>query len=134
MGKSPKFWKKKRGFFLSSEPRKILGKGNDQKSKEFLAKEKGKEIQGKEKRIREIGHTPSTAGTFGANSGKNPERPRKRSQSFFLEFPSRVWLGSPKPYNSRQFPDLLVQSISRIIPPPQYGWKQGFFILAEVVP
>ena len=33
--------------------------------------------------------------------GKIPERPRKRSQSFSLEFPSRVRLGPLKPYNSR---------------------------------
>ena len=42
-------------------------------------------------------HTPSTAGTFRKNSGKTPEMRSER----FLEFPSRVQLGSPKPYNSR---------------------------------
>ena len=47
------------------------------------------------------GHTPSTAGTFWRkfqiNSGKTPETLSER----FLEFPSRVRLGCPKPYNSR---------------------------------
>ena len=48
-----------------------------------------------------MGHTPSTAGTFlkkvRKNSGKTPET----LSELFLEFPSRVQLGSPKPYNSR---------------------------------
>ena len=47
-----------------------------------------------------MGHIPSTAGTFRKkfrkNSGKTPETLSER----FLEFPSRVRLGSPKPYNS----------------------------------
>ena len=50
---------------------------------------------------RRVGHTPSTAGTFRKkfqkNSGKTPETLSER----FLEFPSRVRLGCPKPYNSR---------------------------------
>ena len=45
--------------------------------------------------------SPSAAGTFRKkfrkNSGKTPETLSER----FLEFPSRVRLGSPKPYNSR---------------------------------
>ena len=48
-----------------------------------------------------MGHTPSTAGhfrkKFRKNSGKTPETLSER----FLEFPSRVRLGCPKPYNSR---------------------------------
>ena len=48
-----------------------------------------------------LGHTPSTAGTFRKkfwkNSGKTPET----LSEHFLEFPSRVRLGSPKHYNSR---------------------------------
>ena len=48
-----------------------------------------------------MGHTPSTAGAFRKkfrkNSGKTPETLSER----FLEFPSRVRLGCPKPYNSR---------------------------------
>ena len=46
-----------------------------------------------------LGHTPSTAGTFRKkfrkNSGKTPETLSER----FLEFPSSVRLGCPKPYN-----------------------------------
>ena len=34
-----------------------------------------------------MGHTPSTVGLSGRNSRKFPERARKRSQSFSLEFP-----------------------------------------------
>ena len=49
----------------------------------------------------QMGRTPSTAGTFRKkfrkNSGKTPETLSER----FLEFPSRVRLGCPKPYNSR---------------------------------
>ena len=48
-----------------------------------------------------LGHTPSTAGTFRKkfrkNSGKTPET----LSELFLEFPSRVRLGCPKPHNSR---------------------------------
>ena len=41
-------------------------------------------------------HTPLVRlGLSERNSGKIPERPRKRSQSFLLEFPSRVQLGPP---------------------------------------
>ena len=47
------------------------------------------------------GPCPNTAGTFRRKlrkkSGKTPETLSER----FLEFPSRVRLGSPKPYNSR---------------------------------
>ena len=76
------------------------------------------------KKIRTLlGHTPSTAATFRKkfrkNSGKTPETLWER----FLEFPSRVRLGSPKP-NSRhlrlpeRFPEFS---------PPQYGWERLFF-------
>ena len=48
-----------------------------------------------------MGPTPSMAGTFRKkfrkHSGKTPETLSER----FLEFPSRVRLGCPKPYNSR---------------------------------
>ena len=61
-----------------------------------------------------LGHTLSTAGTcrnkFWKNSGKTPETLSER----FLEFPSKVRLGSPKPYNSRH---LRLPSISKIISP-----------------
>ena len=65
-----------------------------------------------------LGHTPSTAGTFRKkfrkNSGKTPETLSER----FLEFPSRVRLGCPKPYNSRhlRLPERFQNSL-----PPQYG-------------
>ena len=71
-----------------------------------------------------MGHTPSTAGTFRKkfrkNSGKTPETLSER----FLEFPSRVRLGCPKPYNSRhlRLPERFQNSL-----PPQYGWDVSFF-------
>ena len=67
---------------------------------------------------------PSTAGTsrkkFRKNSGKTPETLSKR----FLEFPSRVRLGCPKPYSSRhlRLPKHFQNSL-----PPQYGWGRLFF-------
>ena len=70
-----------------------------------------------------MGHTPSTAGTFRKkfhkNFGKTPETLSER----FLEFPSRVRLGSPKPYSSRHFrlPEHFQNSL-----PPQYGWGRLF--------
>ena len=59
-------------------------------------------------------------GTFWQNSGKTPER---LSESF-LEFPSRVRLGCPKPYDSRhlRLPERFQNSL-----PPQYGWGRLFF-------
>ena len=52
-------------------------------------------------RANTMGHSPSTAGTFRKkfrkDSGKTPET----LSEFFLEFPSRVRLGSPKSYISR---------------------------------
>ena len=70
-----------------------------------------------------MGHTPSTAGTFRKkfriNSGKTPETLSER----FLEFPSRVRPGCPKPFEaSRAFPEFS---------PPQYGWGRLF---SELVP
>ena len=51
-----------------------------------------------------LGHTPSTAGAFRKkfpkDSGKNAETLSER----FLEFPSRVRLGSPKPYFQNSLP------------------------------
>ena len=54
------------------------------------------------------------------NSGKTPETLSER----FLEFPSRVRLGCPKPYNSRHLrpPEHFQNSL-----PPQYGWGRIFF-------
>ena len=71
-----------------------------------------------------MGHTPSTAGTFRQkfrkNSGKTPETLSER----FLEFPSRVRLGCPKPYNSRHL--RLPERFQNYLP-PQYGWGRFFF-------
>ena len=71
-----------------------------------------------------LDHTPSTAGTFRKkfrkNSGKTPETLSER----FLELPSRVRLGCPKPFNSRhlRLPERFQNSL-----PPQYGWGRLFF-------
>ena len=71
-----------------------------------------------------LGHTPSTAGTFRKefrkNSGKTPETLSER----FLEFSSRVRLGCPKPYNSRHL--RLPEHFQNYLP-PQYGWGRFFF-------
>ena len=71
-----------------------------------------------------MGHTPSTAGTFRKkfqkNSGKTPETLSER----FLEFPSRVRLGCPKPYNSRhlRLPERFQNSL-----PPSTAGDASFF-------
>ena len=71
-----------------------------------------------------VGHTPSTAGTFRKkfrkNSGKTPETLSER----FLESPSRVRLGCPKPYNSRhlRLPERFQNSI-----PPSTAGDASFF-------
>ena len=71
-----------------------------------------------------LGHTPSTAGTFWKkfrkNSGKTPET----LSECFLEFPSRVRLGSPKPYNSRhlRLPEHFLNSL-----PPSTAGDASFF-------
>ena len=71
-----------------------------------------------------LGRTPSTAGTFRKkfrkNSGKTPETLSER----FLEFPSRVRLGCPKPYNSRhlRLPERFQNS-----PPPSTAGDASFF-------
>ena len=66
-----------------------------------------------------MGHTPSTAGTFRKkfrkNSGKTPETLSER----FLEFPSRVRLGCPKPYNSRHL--RLPERFQNSLPPSTAG-------------
>ena len=76
------------------------------------------------RRLGLLGHTPSTAGTFRKkfqkNSGKTPET----LSELFLEFPSRVRLGSPKPYNSRQLksPEHFQNSL-----PPSTAGDASFF-------
>ena len=88
----------------------------------FLLGQEGR--KGPKAREKHMGHTPSTAGTFRKkfrkNSGKTPETLSER----FLEFPSRVRLGCPKPYNSRhlRLPERFQNSL-----PPQYGWGRFFF-------
>ena len=66
-----------------------------------------------------LGHTPSTAGTFRKkfrkNSGKTPETLSER----FLEGPSRVRLGCPKPYNSRHL--RLPEHFQNSLPPSTAG-------------
>ena len=71
-----------------------------------------------------MGHTPSTAGTFRKkfrkNSGKTPETLSER----FLEFPSRVRLGCPEPYNPRhlRLPERFQNSL-----PPSTAGDASFF-------
>ena len=66
-----------------------------------------------------MGNTPSTAGTFRKkfrkNSGKTPET----LSEHFLEFPSRVRLGSLKPYNSRHLS--LPEHFQNSLPPLRLG-------------
>ena len=47
-----------------------------------------------------LGHTPSTAGTFRKKFRKNSRKTPETLSERILEFPSRVRLGCPKPYNS----------------------------------
>ena len=75
-----------------------------------------------------LGRIPSTAGTFRKkfrkNSGKTPETLSER----FLEFPSGVRLGSPKPYNSRHL--RLPEHFQNSLPPVRLGTP----LFSEVVP
>ena len=70
------------------------------------------------------GPYPHTAGTFRKkfrkDSGKTPETLSER----FLEFPSRVRLGCPKPYNSRhlRLPERFQNSL-----PPSTAGDASFF-------
>ena len=63
---------------------------------------------------------PVRLGLSGRNSGKTPETLSER----FLEFPSRVRLGCPKPYNSRHLkaPEHLQNSL-----PPSTAGDASFF-------
>ena len=67
-----------------------------------------------------LGHTPSTAGTFRKKSGKTPETLSER----FLEFPSRVRLGCPKPSISRLL--RLPERFQNFLPPSTAG-NASFF-------
>ena len=67
---------------------------------------------------------PVRLGHSRRNSGKIPERPRKRSQS--------VSWNSPREYGWDPRSPIIqgiwgFQSISRILSPPQYGWGRLFF-------
>ena len=94
-------------------PRVVLGRPESWHPREYSATP-----------LTPLGHIPSTAGTFRKkfrkNSGKTPETLSER----FLEFPLRVRLGCPKPYNSRhlRLPERFQNSL-----PPQYGWGRFFF-------
>ena len=74
--------------------------------------------------LHNIGHTPSTACTFRKkflkNSGKTPETLSER----FLEFPSRVRLGSPQPCDQRHLrsPEHFQNSL-----PPRTAGNSSFF-------
>ena len=67
---------------------------------------------------------PVRLGLSGRNSGKFPERPRKRSQSFWWNSPRECGWDPPKPIIQSIW---RLQSVSRILPPPQYGWGRLFF-------
>ena len=71
-----------------------------------------------------MGHTPSTAGTFRKQFRRNSGKTLETLSERFLEFPSRVRLGSPKHYNSRHLeaPEHFQNCL-----PPQYGWGRFFF-------
>ena len=119
---------KNKDFYPYRTP-KIPGKEgkNAQKNKEILARRKNKEFK-KNKEGKDMGHTPSTAGTFRKkfrkNSGKTPETLSER----FLEFPSRVRLGCPKPYNSRHLK--VPEHFQNSLPPVRLGTP----LFSEVVP
>ena len=71
-----------------------------------------------------MGRAPSTTGTsqkkFRKSSGKTPETLSER----FLEFPSRVRLGCPKPYNSRHL--RLPEHFQNSLPPSTAGGASFF--------
>ena len=65
---------------------------------------------------------PVRLGLSGRNSGKTPETLSER----FLEFPSRVRLGCPKPYNSRHL--RLPERFQNYLPPSTAGDASFFRI------
>ena len=71
-----------------------------------------------------MGHTPSTAGTFQKKFRKNSGKTLETLSERFLEFPSRVRLGCPKPYNSRhlRLPEHFQNSL-----PPSTARDASFF-------
>ena len=72
-----------------------------------------------------MGHTPSTAGTFRKKFRKNFRKTPETLSERFLEFRSRVRLGSPKPYNSRHL------RLPEFSPPPV---RLGTPLFSEAVP
>ena len=71
------------------------------------------------------GTPPVRLGLSGRHSGKIPERPRKRSQSFFWNSPRELGWDPPSPTIQGIW---RLRSISRILPPPpQYVWGCFFF-------
>ena len=66
-----------------------------------------------------MGHTPSTAGTFRKKFRKNSGKTLETLSERFLEFPSRVRLGCPKPYNSRHL--RLPEHFQNSLPPVRLG-------------
>ena len=75
---------------------------------------------------RQMGHTPNTAGTFRKKFRKNSRKTPETLSERFLEFPSRVRLGCPKPYNSRHL--RLPERFQNSLPPSTgTGWERLFF-------
>ena len=66
---------------------------------------------------------PVRLGLSGRNSGRIPERPRKRSQSVSWNFPREYGWDAPNPLIQGIWG---FQSVSRILS-PQYGWGHLFF-------
>ena len=75
-----------------------------------------------------LGHTPSTAGIFRKKFRKNSEKTPETLSELFLEFPSRVRLGCPKPYNSRYLK--APEHFQNSLPPV----RLGTLLFSEVVP
>ena len=72
-----------------------------------------------------IGHTPSTAGTFRRKFRKNSRKTPEKLSELFLEFPSRVQLGSPQTLSFKAFDGS--RAFPESSPPPQYGRGRLFF-------
>ena len=71
-----------------------------------------------------MGHTPGTAGTFRKKFRENIRKDPGNALRAFLEFASRVRLGSPNPYNSRHLkpPEHFQNSL-----PPSTAGDASFF-------
>ena len=87
----------------------------------------------KEKKDKEIPETfrkwatpPVRLGLSGGNSGKNSGKTPETLSERFLEFPSRVRLGCPKPYNSRHL--RLPERFQTYLPPSTAGDASFFRI------